>query len=473
MRNAGYGLLITGLMLATSITSADQVLYSFEGGSEGWGAFGPLTTDSGVNANGAVGDGRYHVGDFDLAGWGMVDISPAVDLSGRTGLRLFARLSDVEGFTPFSGTAVMRMGLGIGDAEWLADFDLTSDYTAYEVSFDQLVPDGVFATAPITTAQLSDPGLFIKLVIPEGGNSGTGVFNYDQVTAVGGDGTTQIAPGAVIYDFTDPNLNTCYPDDWTFFGYPQTDFGLDGDAEDGEGAFQAADWTGCDLSGLPQCAWVGSAIGIGVFTHPHCIAGGTDNANLDLSLGTGITIRVKNNLEVSFGGTIGARVTLEMVDADGTQAVTPRNVLQNPAVVRAPMLSDDWETLTFWFDGLDSAFDNDSAISGAVPGLDLANITQIKLLWRRYDGDGVNVFEFDQITLINDPPVSWADADLDGDVDCHDLAERQVCAGALVEGACATFDADDDGDIDGDDFAVWADVMIGPDVTTDFYPWAY
>lgn len=473
MKNAGYGLLITGLMLTTTITSADQLLFSFEGGSEGWGAFGPLTTDSGTNANGAVGNGRYHAGDFDLTGWGMVDVSPTVDLTDRTGLRVLARMTDATGFPAFTGTPVMRMGLGIGDAEWLADFVLTSEYAAYEASFDQLIPDGTFATAPITPAQLSDPGLIIKLVIPEGGNSGVGVFNYDQVTAIGGEGTTQIPPGTVIYDFTDPNGNTCYPDDWTFFGHPQTDFGFDGDAEDGEGAFQAADWFGCELAGLPQCQWVGSAVGIGVFTHPHCVPGGVDDANLDLSLGTGITMRVKNNITVGFGGTLGARVTLELVDADGTQAVTPRNVLQNPAVLRAPLLSDDWETLTFWFAGLDSAFDNDSAIAGAVPGLDLANITEVKLLWRRYDGNDVNVFEFDQITLIDDQPISWADADLDGDIDCYDLAERQVCAGAVVEGACAAFDADDDDDIDGDDFAVWADVMLGPDVTTDFYPWAY
>lgn len=465
--------LVIGLSLAvTSVASADQVLFDFEAGSQGWGPFGPITTDSGIDPDGAVGQGRFHVGDFDLAGWGMVSISPPVDMTDRTGLRLFARLRDVDGFPAFTGTAVMRMGLSIGDAEWLVDFELTSDYVVYEAALADLVPDGEFATAPITPAQLSDPALVVKLVIPQGGNAGVGEFNYDQVTAVGGAGTEQVFPGEVIYGF-DAIVNSCYPDHWTFFGHPQTDFGFNEDAEDGAGAFQAVDWLGCDLQGQLQCQWAGSGVGLAVFTHPHCDPGGVDNANLDLSLGTGITIRVKNNIEVGFGGDLGARVTLEMVDGDGTQAVTPRNVLDNPAVNRAPLLADDWETLTFYFAGLDSAFDNDSAVTGAVPGLDLANIKEIKLLWRRYDGDGVNVFEFDEITLIDDVPVSWADADLDGDVDCHDLAVRQLCAGGLVEGVCAPFDADDDDDIDGDDFSVWADTMIGPDVTTDFFPWAY
>lgn len=450
----------------------DEVLYSFESGSDGWGAFGPLTTDSGVDPDGAIGQGRYHVADFGLAGWGIVAVSPSVDLSAFSGLRVTARLREVPGFTPFAGTPVLRMGVGIGEAEWLSDFVLTETFAAYSANFADLTPDGVFATAPITPAELADPNLQIKFVIPKDANTGVGEFNYDQVTGLGGGGRAQILPGTVIYDF-DTILNSCYPDDWTFFGHPQTDFGLNADVEDGSGAFQAADWTACDLFGYPQCEWVGSAIGVGVFNHPQCEIGGVDDAGLDLSLGTGITIRVKNNLEVGFGGTAGARVQLQLVDSDGTTAVTPRAILQNPAVNRMPRLPDEWTTLRFFFDGLDWAWDNDSSVAGSVPGLDLANIESVLLLWRRESGDGVNVFEFDEITLIDDLPQPWADSDSDQDVDLADVQAFQLAFGAAPTGDTAALDANDDEIIDALDSQVLFDVVLGPDTTTGFFAWAY
>ena len=282
----------------------------------------------------------------------------------------------------------------------------------------------------------------------------------------------QIQPGQVIYNF-DAGGNTCYPDDWTFFGYPQTDFGWDPAAEDGGGAYQAVDWTACDVYGYPQCIWAGSAIGVGIFNHPQCTPGGVPDANLDLSLGTGITIRIKNKIDQPPGGTLGARLQLQLTDSDGTNAVIPRHIVANAGVDRMPLLSDNWTTYTFYFKGLDWAWDIDDAVAGTVPGLHLGHIQSIKLIWRRMLASDVNVFEFDNITLINSAPMLWPDANSDGDVDLGDFASFQACYGGVALGQCARFDADSSGLIDFNDFMMWKDCQQGPNVTTDFYPWAY
>ena len=307
--------------------------------------------------------------------------------------------------------------------------------------------------------QLADPELVIKLVVYEGGNSGIGELNFDQVTALGGAGDPQYVPGDVIYDF-DVNTNACYPDDWTFFGYAGTDFGLDRDVEDGYGAFHAADWTECDMFGHPQCDWVGSAVGIGPFNHAHCVPGGVSDANLDLSLGTGISIRMKVNLEVGFGGTAGARLQLQMVDDDGTNAVLSRTVVDKPEVDRTVPVPEDWTTVNFFFAGLDAYFDNDSSVAGAIPGLDISNIKEIKLLWFRETAEDVNVFEFDEITLINDEPVLWADSDADSDVDLYDFTAFQTCFGMAPDTAgCEKLDANRDGAIDLGDLHMFTDCI--------------
>jgi hypothetical protein len=285
-------------------------------------------------------------------------------------------------------------------------------------------------------------------------------------------GRTQILPGQVIYNF-DPNGNSCYPDNWTFFGYPQTDFGWDADAEDGGGAFQVADWTACELAGYPQCQWVGSAIGVGPFNHPQCVPGGVSDANLDLSLGTGLSLRIKDNITAGLGGTLGARVQLQLVDIDGTTAVTPRVILANPPVNRMPVLTDTWQTYVFYFNGLDWANDNDDAVAGNPPGLNLTHIKEIKLLWRRSTASGANSYEFDNITLLASAPVLWADDDSDGDVDLGDFAAFQRCVGSAPAGTCAAKDANGDGVIDGSDWQVFKDCMLGPGVTSGFYAWAY
>jgi len=283
---------------------------------------------------------------------------------------------------------------------------------------------------------------------------------------------TQIQPGAVIYAFN-PGGNTCYPDNWTFFGYPQTAFGFTADTEDGGGAFQAADWTGCDLEGLPQCQWVGSAVGIGPFAHPQCTPGGVSDANLDLSLGTGITVRIRDIITDGLGGTLGARLQVELVDDDGTDAVISRNVPLNPAVNRPFPLTDSWQTYTVYFDSLDAFWDNDSSVAGTVPGLNLAHIKEIKFLWRRYTAEGVNVYQFDNITLTNEQPIPWADRNSDGDVDLADFAEFQAAFATTPDVTTAKLDANYDGAIDLLDWQVWKDCLLGTDVIGGFYPWAY
>ena len=466
-------LAVIATLVVPGLALADQVLFDFESGAQGWTAFGPITTDSGLLSSGAVGQGRFHVGDFALAGWGMVDVSPVVDLSAYTGMRVMARLVDVAGQPAFAGTPEMKLMLAIGYAEWSSPVTLASSYQFFSVNFADLVPDGTVATAPITPAQLSDPGLQIKLVMLKGTNTGVGELDYDQVTGIGGGGPTQYLPGEVIYSF-DASTNGCYPDQWTFFGISQTDFGFYADAEDGGGAFQAVDWTTCDIYYGPVngCKWAGSAIGVGVFNHPQCTPGGVSDANLDLSLGTGLSIRLRE--DISAGGTTGARVQVQLVDADGTTAVSPRTIIAHPAVNRTQPVPEAWTTVNFFFAGLDWANDNDDADAGAVPGLDLSHIKEIKFLWRRYTAAGINVFAFDEITLINAAPVLWADDTSNGTVDVADYAGLQECfGGAPPAVGCELLDADLDGDIDLGDAHVFNTCLQGPDVTSDFFSWCY
>jgi len=164
------GISIAALMLGAS---AQAVLYDFESGSQGWGSFGPLTTDSGP-VPGSVGQGRYHAADFDLAGWGIVDVSPATDLSGFTGLSVDAFLDNAIGYTPFSGTPALDIGVEVSAVEYYAPaVILTGSFATYTVNFADFVPGGTDLSSAI-----------IKLRMLEGGNSGVGVLKYDEITGV-------------------------------------------------------------------------------------------------------------------------------------------------------------------------------------------------------------------------------------------------------------------------------------------------
>ena len=174
----------------------------------------------------------------------------------------------------------------------------------------------------------------------------------------------------------------------------------------------------------------------------------------------------------------------QLVDTNGlassldldTTAVLPRSIPTKPYINRCPVLLDDeeWHTYTVWFDGLDYSFDN-SAIAGT-DGLDLTDINAVKMMFRRGDTSaGVNKIVFDEIALINDIPVLWADYDEDQDVDLDDFAQFQRCFGLdpLVETDCALLDANYDELIDFDDLANFTECLLGPGVTEGFLPWCY
>lgn len=186
MRSFSFSCAVVAVLALATTGLADDVLYDFNSGSQGWNSFGPITTDSGLQATGGVGgtQGRFHVGNFSATGWGMVDVSPVVNMTAYTGMSVDARLRNVTGYPDFVGTPAMRFMLSIGYAEWATTVNLTSDYQTFPVNFANLVPDGAFATAPITPAQLADPGLQIKLTMGNTDNTGTAELNYDNIVGI-------------------------------------------------------------------------------------------------------------------------------------------------------------------------------------------------------------------------------------------------------------------------------------------------
>lgn len=307
-----------------------------------------------------------------------------------------------------------------------------------------------------------------------------------------------VTPGTVIFDM-DTHLGYCDPDYFSFFGYPTTDFGSNGaDAEDGHAVFTAGNWTNCDLVyGSGSCQFLGSKHGGGRLCcgQPLCggLGSGVRDADLDLSQGTGITMRVLLKLPTT-ESLPGVRLQFQLADTNGnaaaldpdTTAVMPRAIPGKPFINRSIPLADDeqWHTYTIWFKGLDWSFDA-SAVAGLDP-LTFDNINAVRPLWRRgtaeYEG-GSNVIVFDEITLIDDPPVLWADADGDGDVDVEDFAAFQKCFGLPPTGDCERMDANYDSrvpDLDAsndvvniDDLQNFLECLQGPGVTTEFPSWCY
>ena len=166
---------MAAVILVVSQAGYATVLYDFESGNQGWGAFGTPTTDSGITDFGSVGKGRFHSADFDLGGWGMIDVSPAgVDLSSYTGLSVDALLKGIPGYTPFSGTPNLDIGVDIAGTEYYASaVMLTDSYVTYTVMFADFLPGG----ADLSNVQ-------IKLRMLKGANTGVAEFDYDQVTGV-------------------------------------------------------------------------------------------------------------------------------------------------------------------------------------------------------------------------------------------------------------------------------------------------
>jgi hypothetical protein len=168
--------LATLAILAWVPAGAADVLYDFEDGSQGWGAFGTPTTDSGVVPDGSVGQARFHTADFALGGWGIIDVSPAgLDLSAYTGLTVDARWRDVAGYTPITGDAELDIGIDVGGVEYYAPaVTLTDTYDTYAIDFATIAPGVDVSNAQIKLRILSGPT----------GGSGVGEFDYDQITGV-------------------------------------------------------------------------------------------------------------------------------------------------------------------------------------------------------------------------------------------------------------------------------------------------
>ena len=160
------------------------VSFDFNSGLQGWGSFGPITTDSGLHLTGGP-DGsqsRWHVGDFDLAGWGMVDVSPVVDLTGLSRMSVDAKLTDPVPLDPYVGTKEMEFMLVIGYAEWTKKVTLTSSYQTFAVDFVDLTPNYYASISPyFGTPVLNAPALKVQLVMRNASGVGIGELQYDNV----------------------------------------------------------------------------------------------------------------------------------------------------------------------------------------------------------------------------------------------------------------------------------------------------
>lgn len=163
------------VLLFASVGSAG-ILYDFELGSQGWGAYGTPTTDSGVIPEGSVGQGRFHSADFGLGGWGIIDVSPAgVDLSAYTGLSVDARWRDIDGYTPISGVAELDIGIEVAGVEYYAPaVTLTSEYQTLSIDLAAIAPGVDLSSSIIKLRILSAPT----------GGTGVGELDYDQVTGI-------------------------------------------------------------------------------------------------------------------------------------------------------------------------------------------------------------------------------------------------------------------------------------------------
>ncbi len=171
--------------------SPDTVLFDFESGSQGWGSFGAITTDSGqVPGGGSVGTGRFHSADFsvpDAGNFGIVSVSPSgQDLSEFTGLSLDALFRDVPGQPSFVGVKeldiIVATGSGASEEEFFAPkVTLSDEYQTFEVAFEDFA--STQTSLPPTLADLSD--VTIKLVVFNTNGTGHAQLLYDQITGLG------------------------------------------------------------------------------------------------------------------------------------------------------------------------------------------------------------------------------------------------------------------------------------------------
>lgn len=189
------------LGLTVSVASAD-VVYDFETGAQGWTAFGAITTDYGNLLTGGVGGsrGRYHVGDFAVAGWGMGDSSPSVDLSGLTTMSVDARMRNPVPVNPLTGTPEVEFMLSIGYAEWSYPFIATADYQTFTVDIVNLTPNYYASIAPFNGSPppLDNPNLKIRLITRKGDKGGIGELDFDNVMVTPEPATLVVLAGGAL-----------------------------------------------------------------------------------------------------------------------------------------------------------------------------------------------------------------------------------------------------------------------------------
>ncbi|MAT68355.1 MAG: hypothetical protein CMJ58_02410 [Planctomycetaceae bacterium] len=187
--DAPVEVLVTDFQYAPLPESPHAVLFDFESGSQGWGSYGAITTDSGLLPSGSVGQGRFHTADFSLpdeGNFGIVDVSPASqDLSEFVGLSIDALLADVPGQPAFAGNReleiVVATGQGAAEEEFFAPSVILSDnYQTYSVAFAEF--HSAATSLPPTVEQLRD--VTVKMVVLNSNGTGTAVLKYDQITGL-------------------------------------------------------------------------------------------------------------------------------------------------------------------------------------------------------------------------------------------------------------------------------------------------
>jgi hypothetical protein len=171
--------------LAAGTAHSQAVLFDFEEGSQGWGSYGAITTDSG-DKFGDYGFGRYHIGDFsqpDQGNFGIVDISPpGQNLAAYGGMSVNARLVDVPGFDPYVGEKLLDLVLATGtdpnEHEFFAPaVTMTDQWQTFSVPFSEF-QSNVTGLAP-SAADLAD--IRIKLVVFNVHGTGIAELNYDEI----------------------------------------------------------------------------------------------------------------------------------------------------------------------------------------------------------------------------------------------------------------------------------------------------
>lgn len=180
------------VLAVSAFALGDTVLYEFESGgaysAQGWFSFGVPTTDSGQTTQASVGTyARYHSFNMNLGGWGIGDRSPSASDAtyGFGDLNPYVGISADVKYTlgsPPTAIDTIELLLAIGDAEWTSFHTITTTYQTISADFASLIPQGT-ATLPITSADLADPSLQIKLVMRRGADTGRGVLRYDHIVA--------------------------------------------------------------------------------------------------------------------------------------------------------------------------------------------------------------------------------------------------------------------------------------------------